>query len=136
MNTAAFATVLVIYTIVLYLAQSPVSRNRRNRIAFNVAIFGLAASFFFSAWLLSRMGMAAEPSLAIVLGCVALMTALGFSRILFVSLRTGRQLARGVVYDRHINPNMYSLGMTFLIVIVFGSALLWLWAVARSLGWK
>jgi hypothetical protein len=136
MNTAAFVTVLVIYAIVLYLAQSPVSRNRRNRIAFNLAIFGLAASFFFSAWLLSRMGMAAEPSLAIVLGCFALMTALGWSRILFVSLRTGRHLARRVVYDRHINPNMYSLGMTFLIVMVFGSALLWLWMVARSLGWK
>jgi hypothetical protein len=34
MNTVAFATVLAIYAIVLYLAQSPVSRNRRNRIAF------------------------------------------------------------------------------------------------------
>jgi hypothetical protein len=31
---------------------------------------------------------------------------------------------------------MYSLGMIFLIVMVFGSALLWLWLVARSLGWK
>lgn len=136
MNTAAFATVLVIYAIVLYLAQSPVSRSRRNRIAFNVAIFGLAASFFVSIWLTNRMGMAADPSLAIVLGCVAFMTALGWSRILFVSLQTGRHLARGVVYDRQINPNMYSLGMTYLIVMVFGSASLWLWAVARSFGWK
>jgi hypothetical protein len=136
MNTAAFATVLVIYGIVLYLAQSPVSRNRRKRIAFILAIFGLAASFFVSIWLTQRMGMAAEPSLAIVLGCLALMTALAWSRILFMSLRTGRHLGRRVVYDRHINPNMYSLGMTYLIVMVFGSASLWLWTVARSLGWK
>jgi hypothetical protein len=97
---AALVTLLMVYGFTFYFAQSPISRNKRNRRAFHIAFYSLIACFLISMWLADRMPYPVDVSMAIALGAFALSSVLVMSRSLFVSIRTGRQLARGVVYDR------------------------------------
>jgi hypothetical protein len=135
-HIAILVGLLMVYGLTLYFAQSSIRRDVRKRRAYYIATYSLLLCFPISIWLSEWMALPTDLSMAIVLGSFALSSALLMSRILFVAIWTGRHLARGVIYDRQINPHMYALGVTAFSVLMFGSALLWFWAIARSLGWK
>ena len=146
MDIAAFAIVIAIYRLVLYLAQASIGWSARNRYAYYLATGIFAAGFFLSTWLTHRMRLSVELSLAIILAFPALLNATAMSRLALVAIWTGRVLGRRwsrqfqarryVVYDKHVNPNMYAFGVTALSFLTFGPAILWFWIVARALGWK
>jgi hypothetical protein len=129
-----FVALLAIYGVTLYVAQSPISQNRRRRYAFYAALNALALGAVVALGLTKLKTLPADLGVAIFLGCLAFAFAIMVSRILFVAVWTGRYLARGVIYDRQVNPDMYTFALTSMTALLMGIVLLWIWAVSHAIG--
>ncbi len=82
----------------------------------------LAAGWVAALWLVQLYALPSGIGLPLILFVTMLLSLWAFGRQLYVAIRTGRLLGRGVVYASRENPFMYWLGVTFFSCVVGGPA--------------